>query len=240
MTATGAPSRATWASESPRPTWRPTRPDRLATHLVSRYRSDSGFVGDETAYRENRAGFGFRWTPRILARVLARTLRQGWHCSIRRKVDLTAVDVGAGVFKITVPTNAFNIRTDDKDAWRPVTEVSGFLFDLFNGANTDDWGSAEVIRVRYSLELSLSQMPQYLADYVIASAARHFNDENVDPKHRNRSRLRTLRSDERDLRAAARQADLRESRMNVNESDHARRIMGERQGTAAAGIVPSS
>ena len=70
----------------------------------------------------------------ILDRVLARTLRQGWHCSIRRKVDLTAVDVGAGVFKITVPTNAFNIRTDDKDAWRPVTEISGFLFDLFNGA----------------------------------------------------------------------------------------------------------
>lgn len=47
------------------------RPNQLATHLVSRYRSDAGFEGTETAFREDQAGYGFRWTPNTLARVLA-------------------------------------------------------------------------------------------------------------------------------------------------------------------------
>lgn len=176
----------------------------------------------------------------ILDRVLARIMRQEWHATVLRKEDLTAVDVGGGVFNITVPTNAFNIRTDDKDAWRPVTERSGLLFNLYNGANTSDWESALVIRVQYSLELSLSQMPQYLADYVIASAARHFNEQNVDTDQKNKTRLRILRDNERDTHAAARNADLRESGANINESEHVRNIMGRRQGSDTAGIVPSS
>ena len=176
----------------------------------------------------------------ILDRVLARIMRQGWHTTIHRQVDLTAVDVGGGVFNISVPTNAFNIRTYGKDLWRRATERSGLLFNLFNGANTTDWESALVIQVQYSLQLSLSQMPQYLADYVIASAARHFNEENVDTDQKNKTRLRILRDNERDTRAAARNADLRESKANVNESEHARNIMGNRQGSDIAGILPSS
>ena len=59
-------------------TWAPTgryasrsRPDRLARSLDGRYRTDDdAFTGTETAYREGRAGFGFRWSPRTLARVV--------------------------------------------------------------------------------------------------------------------------------------------------------------------------
>ena len=42
------------------------------------------------------------------------------------------------------------------------------------------------------------------------------------------------------LIAAARNADLRESKANVNESEHARNIIGKRQGTESIGVVPSS
>jgi hypothetical protein len=46
-------------------------PNRVATRIQGTYRSDGPFEGRESAYRENRAGWGLRWSPAALERVMA-------------------------------------------------------------------------------------------------------------------------------------------------------------------------
>lgn len=46
-------------------------PNRLATRIQATYRSEGAFEGRESAYRENRAGWGLRWSPAALERVMS-------------------------------------------------------------------------------------------------------------------------------------------------------------------------